>query len=83
MLGDGSQHPDHHHYHGALLFQILFKCAVRPDWKCRGCVVMIVMISAGALLFQKRFTCAVRPDWNCRGCVVMIVMITAADAGNA
>ena len=41
MLGDGSQHPDHHHYRGALLFHIRFKCAVRPDWKC-----MIVMKTA-------------------------------------
>ena len=28
----------------ALLFPISFKCPVRPDWKCRRCVVMIVMI---------------------------------------
>ena len=37
----------HHPNRGALLFHIRFKCAVRPDWKCRGCVVMIVMITAG------------------------------------
>ena len=29
---------------------IRFKCAVRPDWKCRGCVVMIVMITAALLM---------------------------------
>ena len=23
-----------------ILSHIRFKCAVRPDWKCRGCVVM-------------------------------------------
>ena len=28
----------------ALLFHIRFKCPVRPDWKYRRCVVMIVMI---------------------------------------
>ena len=26
--------PDHH-YRGTLLFHIRFKCADRPDWKCR------------------------------------------------
>ena len=31
----------------ACLFHICFKCAVRPDWKCRGCVVLIIMITAG------------------------------------
>ena len=46
MLGDGSHHPGHHHYRGVLLFHIRFKYAVRPDWKCRGCVVMIVMAIA-------------------------------------
>ena len=47
MLGDGLQHPDHHHYRGALLFHIRFKCAFRPDLRCRGRVVMIVIITAG------------------------------------
>ena len=46
MLGDGSQHPDHHQNRGALLFHVRFKCAVRPDWKCRGYGVTIVMITA-------------------------------------
>ena len=27
-------------------FHVRFKCAVRFDWTCRGCVVMIVMITA-------------------------------------
>ena len=46
-VGDGSQHPDYHHCRGALLFHIRFKCAADgPGWKCRGCVVMIVMITA-------------------------------------
>ena len=31
----------------ALLFHIHFKGAVRPNWKCRGCVIMIVMIIGG------------------------------------
>ena len=31
----------------ALLFRVLFKCAIGPDWKCSGCVVLIVMITAG------------------------------------
>ena len=31
----------------ALFAHIRFKCAVRPGWKCTGCVVMIVMITAG------------------------------------
>ena len=61
----------------ALLFPISFKCPVRPDWKCRRCVVMIHV--RGALLFHIRSKCAVGPNWKCRGCVVMIVMITAAD----
>ena len=40
-------HQDHHHhYRGALLFRIRFEHAVRPDLKCRGCVVMIGMITA-------------------------------------
>ena len=37
----------------ALLFPISFKCPVRPDWKCRRCVVMIVMI-IGILLVMLR-----------------------------
>ena len=30
----------------ALIFHICFKCAVRPDWRCRGYVVTIVMRTA-------------------------------------
>ena len=48
MLGDGSQRPDHHHYRGVLFFSYTFQVCVRPDWKCRGCVVMVVMITAAA-----------------------------------
>ena len=44
-------HHLHHHaphrVHRRSSFHIRFKCAVRPDWKCRGCVVLIVMITAG------------------------------------
>ena len=47
MLSDDLHHQDHHHYRGTLLSHIRFKCPVIPDYKCRGCVVMIVMITAG------------------------------------
>ena len=56
MMLDDDHHFHVHHHHvphhvhppnrGALLFHIRFRCAVRPDCKCRGCVVMIVMITA-------------------------------------
>ena len=31
---------------GALLFHLHFNCAVRPDLRCRGCAVTIVIITA-------------------------------------
>ena len=49
-------HHHHHHLHhhvpliktvAPFFFHTRFKSAVRPDWKCRGCVVMIVMMTAG------------------------------------
>ena len=46
MLSDDLHHQDHH-YRGALLFHLRFNCPVRPDYECRGCVAMIVMITAG------------------------------------
>ena len=29
------------------LFHIRFKSPVRPDWRCRGCVVIIIMMTVG------------------------------------
>ena len=29
------------------VFHIRFKSFVRPDWRCRGCVVIIIMITVG------------------------------------
>ena len=54
-------HHHHQHHHGAYhhhhllrhhpylfyLFYIRFKCPVRPDWRCRRCVDMIIMMTAG------------------------------------
>ena len=41
----------HHHqllrHRPYLLFYIRFKCPVRPDLRCRRCVDMIIMMSAG------------------------------------
>ena len=52
-----SVHHDQHHHHGAhhhhLLrhrpyhFDIRSKCPVRPDLRCRRCVDMIIMMTAG------------------------------------
>ena len=39
-----------HHYllrHRPYLFYIRFKCHVRPDLRCRRCVDMIIMMTAG------------------------------------
>ena len=30
-----------------LLFHIRFKGSVRADWRCRGCVVMIIIMTVG------------------------------------
>ena len=30
-----------------LIFHIRFKGSFRPDWRCRGCVVMIIIMTAG------------------------------------
>ena len=51
-------HHNQHHHHGAqhhhllrhrpcLFFYIRFKCPVRPDLRCRRCVDMIIMMTAG------------------------------------
>ena len=29
------------------LFHIRFKSPVRPDWRCRGCVIIIIMMTVG------------------------------------
>ena len=29
------------------VFYVRFNSPVRPDWRCRGCVVMIVMMTVG------------------------------------
>ena len=29
------------------VFHIRFKSPVRPDWRCRGCVVIIIMMTVG------------------------------------
>ena len=29
------------------LFHIRFKSPVRPDWRCRGCVVIIIIMTVG------------------------------------
>ena len=29
------------------LYDIRFKSPVRPDWRCRGCVVIIMMMTVG------------------------------------
>ena len=31
----------------AEVFHIRFKSPVRPDWRCRGCVVIIIMMTVG------------------------------------
>ena len=31
----------------SLSFYIRFKGGVRADWRCRGCVVMIIIMTAG------------------------------------
>ena len=40
-----------HHHHllrrRPYLFQIRFKCPVRPDLRCRRCADMIIMMTAG------------------------------------
>ena len=51
-------HHHHQHHHGAyhhhllrhrpyLFIYIRFKCAVRPGLRCRRCVDMIIMMTAG------------------------------------
>ena len=29
------------------LFHIRFKSPIRPDWRCRGCVVIIIIMTVG------------------------------------
>ena len=29
------------------VFHIRFKSPIRPDWRCRGCVVIIIMMTVG------------------------------------
>ena len=43
-------HGAHHHHplrHRPYLFYIRFKCPVRPGLRCRRCVDMIIMMTAG------------------------------------
>ena len=37
----------HHNRCRPYLVYIGFKGSVRPDWRCRGCVVMILIMTAG------------------------------------
>ena len=37
----------HHNRCRPYLVYLGFKGSVRPDWRCRGCVVMIIIMTAG------------------------------------
>ena len=37
----------HHNRCRPYLFYIRFKGSVRPYWRCRGCIVMIILMTAG------------------------------------
>ena len=37
----------HHNRCHPYLFYVCFKGSVRPDWRCRGCVVMTVIMTVG------------------------------------
>ena len=37
----------HHNRCHPYLFYVRFKGSVRPGWRCRGCVVMIVIMTVG------------------------------------
>ena len=38
---------DDGHDEDPYLFHIRFKSPVRPDWRCRGCVVIIIITTVG------------------------------------
>ena len=50
------------------LFHIRFKSPVRPDWRCRGCVVIIIIMTVGDAEDAR---------------VVIIITMTVGDAEDA
>ena len=50
------------------LFHIRFKSPIRPDWRCRGCVVIIIIMTVGDTEDAR---------------VVIIIMMTVGDAEDA
>ena len=42
------------------LFHIRFKSPVRPDWRCRGCVVIIIMMIVGDAEDARRWLSSMR-----------------------
>ena len=50
------------------VFQIRFKSPVRPDWRCRGCVVIIIMMTVGEAEDAR---------------VVILIIMTVGDAEDA
>ena len=50
------------------VFHLRFKSPVRPDWRCRGCVVIIIIMTVGDAEDAR---------------IVIIIIITVGDAEDA
>ena len=61
LVGDGCDDDPY-------LFHIRFKSPVRPDWRCRGCVVIIIIMTVGDAEDAR---------------VVIIIIMTVGDAEDA
>ena len=52
LMGDGCEEVPY-------LFHIRFKSPDRPDWRCRGCVVIIIMMTVGDVEDARRWLSSV------------------------
>ena len=77
------------------VFHIRFKSPVRPDWRCRGCVVIIIMMTVGDAEDARRWLSSVMITVMMRlemqrtvghaedARVVIIIIMTVGDAEDA
>ena len=68
------------------LFHIRFKSPVRPDWRCRGCVVIIIMMTVGDAEDARRWLSSVMITVMMSlemQRVVIIIIMTVGDAEDA
>ena len=68
------------------VFHIRFKSPVRPDWRCRGCVVIIIMMTVGDAEDARRWLSSgmitVMMSLEMQRVVIIIIM-TVGDAEDA